>query len=35
VHVRGDEGFDQLVAEVVLEAGTDRKLDLTIPAPTN
>jgi hypothetical protein len=35
VHVRGDEGFDQLVAEVVLEAGADSKPDLMIPAPTN
>jgi hypothetical protein len=35
VHVRGDEGFDQRVAEVVLEAGADRKLDLTVNPPTN
>jgi hypothetical protein len=35
VHVRGDEGFDQRVAEVELEAGVDRKLDLTVNPPTN
>jgi hypothetical protein len=35
VHVRGDEGFDQRVAEVVLEAGADRRLDLTVNPPTN